>query len=170
MILSTLLSLSLLGRLAHPFGTPQQSMQVYSTAGWLIEVERDRFTGKVRCELQTPRRGPAEIRYAQGALRFQFSPRVNTLDAWYRIDDGPAKRWQDLYPTLVQTGVTLEGANLANPTGGVVALPRIEVGEARVVTIRTSARSQPRRFKVRGLSEALDAAKRQGCSDPSFVR
>ena len=171
MLLEVALATSLLAHLRHPFGEPQQIIRTYGTGGWLLQVQRDRFSGQVRCRLTGWRLPQPRMTFASGVVWFRFAPRTDTLDAWYRIDGAPARRWQDLYPELSQAGVELEGPSLDHPTGGVVALPlRLVVG-ARQVTIRPTPRSQPRTFTMGGLQEAVDAARAQGCvADSAFVR
>ena len=165
MLIETLLAASLLGQLRHPFGEAQQATRTYELGGWFIQVEGDRFSGQIRCHLSAPR-----MVFSSGAVRFRFSPKLNTLQAWYKVDSSAAQRWQDAYPALVELGASGDGPSLTNPTGGVVALPMAVLNGAREVTIRPTLHAQPRTFRLRGLEEALAAARRQGCTpDSAFV-
>lgn len=146
--------------------------RTYDDKLWRMTIQTDGFTGQVRCRLikmKTLTEG--RITYAQKTFGFEMGEDVNTLNAWYSIDNRPAKRWQSLYPALTANRVPLEGASLENPTGGVVLLPETEIGDAHVVTIRADERSQPREFKLKGFESALAAARYNGCAaDDSFER
>lgn len=152
-----------LDRLAHPSAGMARDGP-FSSHGWVYSVTRDRFTGQVRCRLDR-RFWPTgrSIGYTRDALAFRVGSSVNTLEAWYRIDGGPARPWQRLYPTLVERGLEVESGPLDNPTGGTVLLPISELIGAHEVTIRTAPGARPAQFDVRGFSEALLSARARGC-------
>ena len=144
----------------------------YNHQGWQISIRRDGFTGQTHCRLyrlKTLRQG--RVTYAQHTLGFELGAKIDASRAWYILDNGPAKRWQDLYPGLAAARVPLEGPGLLNPTGGVVLIPLDQLADARVVTIRADEKTSPQRFELKGLAEALAAARLKGCSDDeSFER
>ncbi|ESQ87825.1 hypothetical protein ABENE_16870 [Asticcacaulis benevestitus DSM 16100 = ATCC BAA-896] len=146
--------------------------RTYDAKLWRMTIQTDGFTGQVRCRLMKMKTlTEGRITYAQKTFGFEMGENVNTLNAWYSIDNRPAKRWQTLSPVLAANRVSLEGASLENPTGGVVLLPEAEIGNARVVTIRANEKSQPREFKLKGFESAVAAARYNGCAaDTSFER
>lgn len=141
----------------------QASTSSYRIPAWDIHVVRDRFTGESRCALTQGARGRPELSYSHGAVAFQFAHRLSTTKASFKIDDGPVRSWSSIYPELVETGATLEGRSLDNPTGGKVLLPLMQLIGAHTVTIRPTLRARPRLFSVDGLSGALATAKNLGC-------
>lgn len=147
-----------------PFGQHgQTSTNSYRIPAWGIRVVRDRFTGDSRCALVQGRHNKPGLSYAHGAVAFQFARQLNTTAASFKIDNGPVRAWSAVYPELVETGATLEGRSLDNPTSGKVLLPLAQLKGAHTVTIRPTPRAHPRLFSVDGLSDALGTAKNLGC-------
>jgi hypothetical protein len=146
--------------------------KAYHLAGWDMHIQRDGFTGQVRCRLFSPAGlGQARISYASGVLGFHLDRDRDVAQAWYSVDDRSPRPWRDDYPELVARRVSLEGGSLANPTGGVVLIPQEHLAQARTVTIRPDRDVAPRRFRLKGFEQALAAAKTNGCADPAaFVR
>jgi hypothetical protein len=146
--------------------------KAYHLAGWDMRIERDGFTGQVRCRLFSPGGlGRGRISYARGTLGFHLGPEQDVAQAWYSIDDRPARPWRDDYPTLVARRVSLEGGSLDNPTGGVVLIGEDHLAGARTVTIRADQDRAPKRFRLKGFERALAAARANGCADPAaFAR
>jgi hypothetical protein len=142
--------------------------KAYHLAGWDMRIERDGFTGQVRCRLFSPAGlGQGRISYARGVLGFHLGADRDAAQAWYSVDDAPPRPWRDDYPLLVARRVSLEGGSLANPTGGVVLIPQETLAGARTVTIRADRGVTPRRFRLKGFEQALAAARANGCADPA---
>jgi len=142
--------------------------KAYHLDGWDMRIQRDGFTGQTRCRLFSPkdlRQG--RISYADGVLGFHLDRDRDVAQAWYSVDDAPPRPWRDDYPALVARRVSLEGGSLANPTGGVVLIPREILAGARTVTIRADRGATPRRFGLKGFEPALAAARANGCADPA---
>lgn len=138
--------------------------KIYQLDGWVMTIQTDGFTGQPRCHLYSPKTlFQGRITYEGGALGFVFDEDRNTQNAWYRVDQAHAKRWQDVYPQLVRLRVPLEGGSLDNPTGGVVLLPETEVASAQEVSIRLSETESPKRFRLKGFEAAKAAALANGC-------
>lgn len=146
--------------------------KTYQLKGWMMTIQHDGFTGKVRCHLFSMRTvSQGRITYAQGTLGFEMDQDVSTLNAWYRVDNQAVKRANDLYVRLVADRVAGAQGSLENPTGGVVLIPADDLIGAKVVTIRTDEKSRPRRFSLRGFDAALSAARYNGCApDEAFER
>jgi hypothetical protein len=146
--------------------------KIYELDGWRMVIRKDGFTGEVRCRLYTPktlRRG--RITYAQNTFGFQLDKDINTTEAWYRIDGGPARRWKEHFPVLKASRVQTEWGTFENPSGGVVLIPESELLTAREVTIKGSKKSSPKRFQIKGFQAAKAAALYNGCgSEDSFER
>jgi len=129
---------------------------------------RDAFTGVARCSLYSH---DHRMIYVPGALGLRFPVRLSTLAAWYRVDDGPAVRWQDRYPKLFEAGVRFEGGGLDNPTAGTVWLPLEDVLTARAVTVRPDDRHRPALFRIGELAPMLARARGSGCApQQAFAR
>ena len=153
-----------------PVGKVRQT--TYAEDGWTMTIRRDGFSGMVRCRLVSLKTlAQGRITYAGETLGFQLGDEDNALDAWYRVDGGPPRRWRDLYPQLAAQGVPLDQGPLDNPTGGLVLIPRDEVADAKVVMIKVGDHGPVRTFHLRGFARALAAAKYNGCADEgSFER
>ena len=143
----------------------QTTSHSYRIPAWEIRVTRDRFTDERRCILAQGRAAAPIVSYAHGAVAFQFARGLNTTQASFKIDDGPARAWSSIYPELVETGAALEGRSLGNPTGGKVLLPLALLKGVHAVTIRPAPNRKPRLFSIDGLGDALSSASNLGC-DP----
>jgi hypothetical protein len=126
--------------------------------GWTLQSRRDRFTGKVTCEIQRDR-----VTVSRQAVVFHFPIRINTYDASYRIDGGPLRKARDDADELAIMGFALHYDDLANPSAGFVRIPWRRIAQAQYVQIEPEPFSRPWRFRLDGLDAALDAAKNRGC-------
>ena len=132
----------------------------YGIDGWIVTVRQDAFTGSIACYMHSADR---RMTYLPGAVGFAFGRRRDTLRAWYRLDGGPALRWQDRYPALSASGAAIDGPGLDDPTGGIVWLPEGDLAGVREVAIRPTVQSRVRVFRLRGFAELAGAARRLGC-------
>lgn len=154
-----------------PLHAPQAVTREYTLPVWQFSMTKDRFAGTIRCQVYQGGKAHPKVSYLHHALVFHFQKRINTFDAIYRLDGGSPKRWQDLYPKVIDAGVTLDGDSLANPTGGLVIMPLSEVASVHTVTIRPTPTAKPHTFIIDGYSDAIDAARARGCQpDAAFVR
>ena len=148
------------------------STKTYRLAGWDMRIQRDGFTGEVRCRLYVP----AGVRrhamsYARGTIGLHLDPDQDVAGAWYSIDDRPATAWRDDYPALVARRVALDDGSLVNPTGGVVLVPAEKLVGARTAAVRAERQGAIVRFKLKGFQRALEAARANGCArDDAFER
>jgi hypothetical protein len=111
------------------------STQRYAQAGWNLEVVRDRFTSQVRCSLTS---SGGRIQYQPNALGFRFSHRLNTLNAWYRIDTGEVRPWRDLAPRLIALQLPIdkvESKNAVPWAGAIKAVDAVAASGAHQRTI-----------------------------------
>lgn len=137
-----------------------------SLDGWVLTVRDDRFADRVHCDLFA---SSHKLQYQPHAVGFRLGHHRDTLSAWYRVDGGPAIRWQDRTAALIATGAQIDGPGLDNPTGGWVWIPLEDVRQARNVAIRAGEQGHIHHFQMKGLAAMLDAAPRHGCaSDASF--
>lgn len=139
----------------------------YVIPAWHVDTVRDRFTGRTECRVFQGNRHDPSVSYARGTLAFAFPPSRNTLEADFRVDNGPARAWTSVYPTLVGAGATLPARSMSNPTGGYVVLPVSIIAGATIVTIRSRPQDHPRVFSVGGLTDAIASAKKLKC-DPDY--
>lgn len=147
-----------------PFQHRQTDTARYLIPAWHIDATLDRFTGRRICRVYQGSRRRPTASYQRGTLAFRFARGLDTTRADFRVDDGPAKAWTSVYPTLIGSGATLTGKSMTNPTGGLVILPVSEFENAATVTLRSAPRSRPRTFSVSGLRDALASAQRLGCN------
>jgi hypothetical protein len=153
-----------------PFHPAQVSTHTYALPTWEFSQSKDRFTGRTQCDLFQGNRLSPSVSYANQSLTFAFPRKLNTLQADYRVDGGPVRRWQDAFPKLVQVGANLQNGSMTNPTGGLVSLPAADLLNAHTVTIRPTPHSQPKLFTIDGFPNALSAAEARGCAESDFIR
>lgn len=146
------------------FGHPQsrgEAVERHRVDHWTYQRATDRFTGRQRC--MVAKRG---VMLTRGVVIFRFKPDVDTRDAWYRLDDGPAVSLRTHLLDLRRLGeAPSTGDNLANPSDGTVRLPLVVLGQAQKVTIRPNAKRSARVFGLEGLATTIAVAKADGC-DP----
>jgi len=135
---------------------------------WTLRIERNSFSGDVRCHLEDRKH---HIVYAANALGFRFKKTLDTLNAWVRIDDQVPHRWQDDMPELMRLQVPLDGASLESPTDGIVWIPTRQVDDANRVAIQPRPDKKPTIYHLHGFSGLRDVARDQGCTpEGRFVR
>lgn len=144
----------------HLWGARAPAVERHRLDQWTYELHHDAFTGKLTCNLES-----RNISILHGAAVFRFGNGVDTSDAVFRVDDGPAESARALALDLLHRGVSVQDEALANPSRGLVMIPVERLEQAREVTIRPSVGARPRKFLVVGLKAALAAAQSSGC-DP----
>lgn len=159
-----LVTVALLAAFPNPFGglhiMHRGDVQTtrYGVQGWRLDVRNDRFSGQTSC---TVRKGDVTVRH--GVAVFQFRRSVDTANAQFRIDQGPAQSVGSVVVEAAGLGASVAGGDLRNPSGGRVAIPLRLVSDAHQVSIRPNARGGRREFNLSGLAAAQDAARTQGC-------
>lgn len=141
-----------------------ERVRTYSVGKWKLEQRTDRFTGELACRLR--QRG---MSYANHAVTFHFQGFVDTNNAVYRIDGGPARKFADARWELVKGGTMLNRGPSTNPMAGDVPVPAHELMGANAVSVRANKDWGVRHYDVRGLPQALDIATQQGCTPESFI-
>ncbi|MEJ7928199.1 hypothetical protein WG908_15740 [Sphingobium sp. AN641] len=131
-----------------------------AAGSWQLDIRTDRFSGDVVCRLRGKR-----LLYLSGAVGFRFGHRASVMDAWVRIDNGPAMRWRDQLPELARLRVPIDGADMDVPTDGIVWLPAQLIDNAGIVAIQPVPGKGARSFDIAGFRELLAAGRRAGC-DP----
>jgi hypothetical protein len=159
MLAAAALALSLLG--AHD--ESQIATRAVAVGDWTAKVRADRFTGEVTCSLAG--RG---MSFHRDTLVFHLGRSVDSAQAFFRIDGGPARSVREPWVENETHGFFLDSGPIDNPSGGRVALPLSMVKDAKQILIRASIKHTPRTFDVSRLGEALSAAKAAGCKDASF--
>lgn len=152
------IALTLLGGL-WPFGDEIDVRRYAPAKGWVLVVEKDRFTGESRCTGR--RRGG--VTYRNGVVTFRFGEHVGTAQAQFRVDGGPARWARDFAVEAAGKGASFRSDNLDNPTGGLVHLPASVLQGAGSVAIRPDRDGRARTFSLKGLAETMAAAQAQGC-------
>ena len=151
--------LGLLSLAGVPAFARQQVRHRNSIGEWRLTVTTGTFSRDVRCQLASRR-----ITYVAGAVGYRFARHLDTSEAWFRIDGGPAHRWRDVLPTLSRAGVAIDGRDLDAPTGGIVWLPVALVEGATTVSIQPRPDRRPRVFRMGGFAGVRDIARARGCS------
>jgi len=147
---------------------PQEVRHDMALGDWRLTIETGKFSQDKICHLEDRHH---HITYATGALGFRFGGRVNTANAWLRIDDGAPMRWRDSLPELIRLGVGLDGSRLDNPTDGIVWVPARQLDEANAITIQPNPRKAPVTYHLHGFAVLRDIAREMGCvPDARFAR
>jgi hypothetical protein len=146
-----------------PRARPETVVKSYRYLGrWQLEMARDPFTGGVACTLRS---GP--MTFTTGAMTFQFSKRIDTFPALYRIDDRPAASWRSNAMALAARRVKIADETLDNPSRGQVLIPDDLLSGAHVVSIRIAANRAVTTFRLDGLAPAVEVVRATACG-PSF--
>ena len=158
--------LSLVLTLALKLWTPPTPVEKgwWGSHHWVLDTKRDRFTGVIACRLLRD-----HMSYEGDAVVFRFAPDVDTSQAFYKVDRGPAQSVaaEALKPPYV--GLGADSGDVANPSGGLVRIPFSRLRGARLVFIETHRYSLPTRFKIDGLEAAIHASAGAGCGPRSWV-
>lgn len=133
---------------------------VSKLSGWRLAERRDRFTGLAACRLSAH-----DMRYVHGVVTFSFAHRIDTANALFKVDDGPARTVGSVQPEAAGLGAALLSDDTWNPSDGRVLIPTSQLKGAQAVSIRPSAKARTRTFQLNGLEQALETARAQGCSD-----
>jgi hypothetical protein len=160
MIVATLVALSLFGERQSVFERGQTITRHHHVEGWTVRVLWDRFTGATSC---TVRKGHVELR--NDVLVFHAPTWLDTSDAVFRIDGGPARSVHEATYEDQRRGYYRIGGPVENPSAGEVALPSYYVTDAKWVYIRADAGRAPDGFDVRGFPAALALARSEKCPD-----
>ncbi|HEY2661069.1 MAG TPA: hypothetical protein VGI79_15210 [Caulobacteraceae bacterium] len=126
---------------------------------WTLDVKHDPFTGTVSCALRAPR-----MSFEHAAVSFRFWPSIDTFDAMYRIDSGPAYSWRISALALAAHGVKLQADDARNPSGGKVTVPYNALIGGKTIWVRPSPEAAATPFKIDDLPAAVAAARSQGCT------
>ena len=129
------------------------------TAGWTISVRRDSFVGAVTCDA---RRGAVQMKNA--LVLFSLGRDVDTGEAVYRIDAGPAHSVNEVAFRLRTMGAPQTLEPIGNPSRGLVILPAADLASAQNVWIRPSPKVAPRRFPVAGLPAVTEREASLSCA------
>jgi hypothetical protein len=99
------------------------------------------------------------IRYEfPGGLAFKLERGAETSDAWYKLDDQPARPWGDLRAKLVAAGSLADAERLDNQSGGWVVLPLTKFERAKVGAVRIGDTIKNQMFRPDGVEETLGSA------------
>ena len=146
-----------------PAAPPEKVVSFRRRLGrWQLEMIRDPFVGTVACTLRS---GP--MTFTAGAMTFQFSARIDTFAAVYKIDGGPAVPWRANAMALAARRVKIADETLDNPSRGQVPIPDNLLSGAHAVSIRTAPNRAVTTFRLDGLAAAVDVARATACG-PSF--
>jgi hypothetical protein len=145
-----------IGTLLHH--NPDQRVEQSRVMGWRLEVTRDSFANTTVCKIDK-----SAILYKHGVVTFQLGHGVNTANAQFRVDDGPARDTSSVALQAAGLGAVLRPGKLPNPSDGAVNIPAAILAGARQISIRSDSGSGHRNFNLSGLSEALEVAKGKNC-------
>jgi len=151
MISAILLSISL-------FGHGQLNTSSQHVAGWTLKITRDPYADQTSCSLRKGR-----VIFERHSLVFDFGAGTDTDNAFFRLDGGAPHSLSEVKIEDERNGFFDNGVSLKDPLAGRVVLPVSAVADAKEVSIRLSPKYGPHTFDVRGLADALAAAKSAGC-------
>jgi len=95
---------------------------------------------------------------------FRVGNGIETTNAYFRVNDGPAKPVSIAFADDEKRGIFPERGTIDDPFGGETALPLSYFSNANVVWIRTTPHHRPQRYVMKGLSRALVAETTVGCT------
>jgi hypothetical protein len=98
-----------------------------------------------------------------GAVIFKFGRHVDTSNAVYRLNFGPAYAVGDLMINQDLRRIVEVDAPLENPSSGVVAVPVSRLTGISQVSIRPNVHMAPQTFDVSALPAVLQLEASQGC-------
>jgi hypothetical protein len=125
---------------------------------WQLEMVRDPFVGRVVCRLRS-----GSMTFTTGAMTFQFSGRVDTFPAIYKIDNGPAVAWRTNAMALAARRVKIADESLDNPSRGQVLIPDQFLNGAHAVSIRVAPDRAVTTFNLDGLAGAVAVVRATAC-------
>jgi len=157
------LALIALLSLPLPWVHTGKAAEVSHVDGWTVRAHVDRFTGARTCVLSRGR-----IDFERRALVFHLPAKIDTAAALYRIDGAAPVGVGADEAELAGLGFALHTDDLDNPSGGIVRIPIHRLASATEVQIEAAPGRAPVKFKIGGLSAALDAARHAGCADGDF--
>jgi hypothetical protein len=140
------------------FGSGQTSTVHRHLAGWTVNVTTDRFTKAQTCSI-----AKGKVEFRQDVLIFHLSRLDDTANAYFRVDDGPARSVREATYDDQRRGYYRSGGPLENPSAGEVALPSFYVAGAKWVYIRATPRNDLSWFDVSRFADALALARTMNC-------
>lgn len=141
-----------------PWANDARTQRSTPAKGWVLEVRQDNFTGAKSCTIKA-----RDMTYRHGVLTFRFGTSVDTANALYRVDQGPARSVGVVAPEAAGLGAEFKSRNTKNPSNGRVHLPTSQLQAAQTVSIRPNPGRRPQTFRLTGFETALSAARTQGC-------
>ena len=144
--------------LKAPFSRPFETSRSQPAKGWTLVVAKDRFTGQIDCTIRA-----RALTYRNGVLTFRFGHSVDTANALFRVEGGPARSVGEVAVEAAGQGASFLTANTRNPSNGEVRLPLSEVEGRRSVAIRPNLHAPVRTFSLDGFGAALAAAAGKSC-------
>lgn len=146
--------------------------QKWSQGDWIIEVKKDGFADQIQCRIRPQQmlldRG--RVTFADGVMAFRFDGQATLAKVWFRIDDKPARPYRSLFRELHARGQTVMPYSPDYREDIFILIPAEELQGAQTVFIRPHEKGKPVSFNITGFSDAVDASRRVGCSDDSYVR
>ena len=140
------------------FGAGQTSTVHRHVGGWIVKVTTDRFTKAETCQL-----AKGHVEFRKDVLIFHLSRLDDTSNAYFRVDDGPARSVREATYEDQRRGYYRSGGPVENPSSGLVALPSFYVTGAKWVYIRATPRNDLSWFSVSRFADALARARSMNC-------
>ena len=150
-------TLGLFGAL-WPFADEIEEVRYRTAPGWLLVVEKDNFSGEMACAAQSRR-----VLVRRNVATFSLGSRVNTAQAEFLLDGGPAVWAREVGLEVAGQGVRLLDGSVKNPTGGHVHVPLATLASATQISIRPDRDRRAVTFPLAGLHQTLAAGKAHGC-------
>ncbi len=151
-------ALALWSGLLQPWRSEAHTERYKPAQGWVLEVRRDTFTNTTTCQIKA-----RDMTYRHGVLTFRFPTRVDTANAFYRIDQGSAQSVGLVATEAAGLGAEFRSQNMKNPSNGRVHIPATYLQTAQTVSIRPNAKRPAKTFSLTGFDKAVSVAKDQGC-------
>jgi hypothetical protein len=166
MRLIALAAASLLSSLLHP-APSTVTTQVYGQGEWRLTVIKDSFTNQTSCKLENRKGVHPTVVAIPGGLAFRLDGRrLDTSNAWYKLDDQPARPWRDLRTALVAAGSLAAAEQLDGTSASWLPIPLDGFEYPKSIIIRSTALSPERRFSLANAQLIITSARNAGCQFP----
>lgn len=142
-------------------GRDVRAERYQAAPGWTLNVRHDGFSGTTSCLIKG-----RKMTYRHGVLTFHFSPRTDTANALYRVDQGPAQSVGLVAPEAAGLGAEFKSKNTKNPSDGKVHIPTSHLEAAQTVAVRPNKQRRATSFSLSGFEQAITVARQLNCDVP----
>jgi len=143
------------------------SYETFRVGTWQLSISSNKFSRGLACRLHAKDHNAI---YLNSAVGFRFPSNLDVVEAVYRIDRDPPRRFRDDLPDLIAQSVPVDRGPIGSASQGIVWIPYAAVVEAKAITIQPRPDKRPRVRHFDGLVKLHSLAIAHGCvPESSFV-